>query len=181
MPENDKPAAAAPSETGSMKAGDHLGTINGQPVKLAADGKSADVPKPSDEPAATLEEWHAGFVARAEVTLVKPKRIVRGRTFPEQRNKVSLPTARAAVAMRTLHSMSPRELEQLKAAFAAAGVKSDHADAFEMWAMQHIESTLGAEVTGFAIQKTLKEHGHAAAIAKHRKAALSALAPAVAG
>lgn len=166
----------------SIKAGDHLGEINGVPVKakLDAAGKVvADVPAPP--PAAAelaLPDWHRSFVARQTVTLVKPRRVVRGLVFPEQRNEVALPSARAAVAMRTLHAMSPAELGKLRAAFEASADGEAHPDHFEAFALRHIEQQLPEAVTGVALQRTLSAHGHREALEGHKAKALGALAQA---
>lgn len=131
-------------------------------------------------PQPSLEDWHAEFTKRHTVTLVAPKHRMRdGRTLPEERTDVEMVTARCVVAHRVLHGLAPKELEQLKAAFKAASVESTHPDAFDMWALQHIDSAVGDKGPGsgeLALTQVLDVHASPKKLAEHKKSALEAVA-----
>lgn len=170
MPDETKPQAAADDKPAPFKPGEVLGEINGVPFKMG--DKLAESKEPG-----TLEEHHAALVARLDVTLVKPKRVVRGRAFPEVKTPAKLPSLKCAIAHRVLHGMSPAEVKAMRAAFEAAKVESKHPDAFDMWALKQIETALDGVPDVPAAQMHLAEHAHAGKVGEHRKRALASLSP----
>ena len=132
------------------------------------EAKKTEAPK---APPMSDAEHHAALTARVDVTAVKPKRVVKGRVFPEERENVKMVSLRCAVAHRVLHGMSPKELDALKKASGKDG------DAFEHFALRHIESKLeGVPAGELATQELLLLFGSPDKVAKFRKAAIDALA-----
>ena len=161
------------TDEATIKAGDHLGEINGKPVTAKADG-SADVEQPKAASEMTLDEHHAALVKREIVTLTLPPRSnpLTGYRRGAIEKDVVLNSARCAVAHRVLHGCSPKERAALEKAHAAS---DDAKGDFEKWALRHIEQNLPAELVGPALQKTLAIHAEPKKLVEHRARAMKAL------
>lgn len=173
MPADEtKPEVKKPEDKPVEKPTDVLGEIDGKPLTRADAAKAKDAKPTAKE--LSNEEHHAALTARVDVVAVKPKRVVKGRTFPEERESVKMVSLRCAVAHRVLHGCSPKEVEALKAAAPAKG-----GDAFDHWALRHIESKLDGVPEGeLATQANLATFSQPAQVDALRKAAIDALAPA---
>lgn len=147
--------------------------------------KAPDAPKVEAKPAApvSLADWHAAFVKRHPVTLVKPKRVVKmtGYASPEQRKNVLLPKAASVVAHRVLHSLSPAQHVELGELFGKSGEK-DEGDALDKWKLRFVTQKLDLKAVGssFALQKILRIHADPKVLAAHRKVVSDALVKATA-
>lgn len=178
MPADDTKTQAADPKP--FKKGDVLGEVNGKPVVVGEhvdeDGKAIKQAEPKEVCDA---EHHAELTKRHDVIAVIPARTGRnGKHFPEQRSKpgeVKMVSLRCSVAHRVLHGMSPDEVKALKA---AAPEKAKDGDAFDHWALRHIEGKLDGVPEGvFATSENLEAFAQSAQVDKLRKSAIEALSP----